>query len=49
MAPGVPASFRLGADDRHSVEARAEAYSARHVPQHRDGGHEVALAERLER
>jgi carbonic anhydrase/acetyltransferase-like protein (isoleucine patch superfamily) len=49
MALGVPARIRLGAVDPRSVEARAQAYSARHLPQHRDDSHEVTMAECLER
>ncbi len=48
MALGVPARIRLGAVEPGSVEARAEAYSTRHLPQHRDGSHEVTMAECLE-
>ena len=49
MALGVPARIRLAAVDPRSVEARAQAYSARHLPQHRDDSHEVTMAECLER
>lgn len=49
MALGVPARIRLGAVDPRSVETRADAYSARHLPQHREGSHEVTMAECLER
>ena len=49
MALGVPARIRLGVVDRRSVEARAEAYSKRHVPQHRDDSYEVTMAECLDR
>jgi len=48
MALGVPARIRRGAVDRHSVEASAEAYSTRHLPQHRDTSHVVTMAECLE-
>jgi carbonic anhydrase/acetyltransferase-like protein (isoleucine patch superfamily) len=48
MALGVPARIRLGAVDRRSVQVSAEAYSSRHLPQHRDGSHEVTLEECLE-
>jgi hypothetical protein len=30
------------------VRFNADAYSSRHLPQHRDGSHEVSLAECLE-
>jgi len=43
MALGVPARIRPGAVRRDSVRANAEAYSSRHLPQHRDGGREVSL------
>jgi hypothetical protein len=33
---------------RDSVMVNAEAYSSRHLPQHRDGSHEVSLADCLE-
>jgi carbonic anhydrase/acetyltransferase-like protein (isoleucine patch superfamily) len=49
MALGVPARIRLGAVDPRSVAAPAQAYSTRHLPQHRDGSHEVTMAECLER
>jgi carbonic anhydrase/acetyltransferase-like protein (isoleucine patch superfamily) len=45
MALGVPARIRLGAVEPGSVGARAEAYSSRHLPQHRDGSHEVTMEE----
>jgi carbonic anhydrase/acetyltransferase-like protein (isoleucine patch superfamily) len=48
MALGVPARIREGAVSRESVRVNAEAYSSRHLPQHRDGSHEVRLAECLE-
>ena len=48
MALGVPARIRLGAVEPRSVEARADAYASRHLPQHRDGSHEVTMAECLE-
>lgn len=48
MALGVPARIRPGAVSRDSVKVNAEAYSSRHLPQHRDGSHEVSLAECLE-
>src|SRR5580693_1923625 len=48
MALGVPARIRPGAVDRDSVKVNAEAYSSRHLPQHRDSSHEVSLAECLE-
>jgi carbonic anhydrase/acetyltransferase-like protein (isoleucine patch superfamily) len=48
MALGVPARIRPGAVNRDSVKVNAEAYSSRHLPQHRDGSHEVSLAECLE-
>jgi carbonic anhydrase/acetyltransferase-like protein (isoleucine patch superfamily) len=48
MALGVPARIRPGTVDPESVRANAEAYSSRHVPQHRDGSHVVSLAECLE-
>ena len=49
MALGVPARIRPDAVSRDSVRANAEAYSSRHLPQHRDGSHEVSLVECLER
>jgi carbonic anhydrase/acetyltransferase-like protein (isoleucine patch superfamily) len=49
MALGVPARIRPGAVDPRSVETRVEAYSTRHLPQHRNGSHEVTMAECLER
>jgi carbonic anhydrase/acetyltransferase-like protein (isoleucine patch superfamily) len=48
MALGVPARIRLGAVTRESVRINAEAYSTRHLPQHRDGSQEISLAECLE-
>jgi carbonic anhydrase/acetyltransferase-like protein (isoleucine patch superfamily) len=48
MALGVPARIRLNAVSPDSVKINADAYSARHLPQHRDGSHEVSLAECLE-
>jgi carbonic anhydrase/acetyltransferase-like protein (isoleucine patch superfamily) len=48
MALGVPARIRLGAVDQGAVKVNADAYSSIHVPQHRDGSHEVTLAECLE-
>jgi carbonic anhydrase/acetyltransferase-like protein (isoleucine patch superfamily) len=48
MALGVPARIRPGTVNRDSVKFNAEAYSSRHLPQHRDGSHEVSLAECLE-
>jgi carbonic anhydrase/acetyltransferase-like protein (isoleucine patch superfamily) len=48
MALGVPARIRPGTVLADSVRANAEAYSSRHLPQHRDGCHEVSLAECLE-
>ena len=48
MALGVPARIRPGAVSPESVRANAEAYSSRHLPQHRDGSHEVSLAECIE-
>jgi carbonic anhydrase/acetyltransferase-like protein (isoleucine patch superfamily) len=48
MALGVPARIRPGAVDRASVRSNADAYSSRHLPQHRDGSHVVTLAECLE-
>jgi carbonic anhydrase/acetyltransferase-like protein (isoleucine patch superfamily) len=48
MALGVPARIRLGAVNRRLVELNAESYYAKHLPQHRDGSHEVTLAECLE-
>jgi carbonic anhydrase/acetyltransferase-like protein (isoleucine patch superfamily) len=48
MALGVPARIRPGVVRRDSVKANAEAYSSRHLPQHRDGSHEVSLAACLE-
>ncbi len=48
MALGVPARIRLGAVSPDAVRVNADAYSTRHLPQHRDGSHEVTLAECLE-
>jgi carbonic anhydrase/acetyltransferase-like protein (isoleucine patch superfamily) len=48
MALGVPARIRPAAVDAASVKVNAEAYSTRHLPQHRDGSHEVTLEECLE-
>jgi carbonic anhydrase/acetyltransferase-like protein (isoleucine patch superfamily) len=48
MALGVPARIRPGVVEPWSVEVRAEAYAMRHLPQHRDGSHEVTMAECLE-
>jgi carbonic anhydrase/acetyltransferase-like protein (isoleucine patch superfamily) len=48
MALGVPARIRPGAVTRESVQMNAEAYSSRHLPQHRGGSHEVSLAECME-
>ena len=48
MALGVPARIRPGPVSRESVQMNAEAYSSRHLPQHRDGSHEVSLTECME-
>jgi carbonic anhydrase/acetyltransferase-like protein (isoleucine patch superfamily) len=48
MALGVPARIREGAVSPDSVRVNADAYSSRHLPQHRDGSHEVTLEECLE-
>ena len=48
MALGVPARIRENAVSPDSVRINADAYSARHLPQHRDGSHEVSLAECLD-
>ncbi|HTU38383.1 MAG TPA: gamma carbonic anhydrase family protein [Acidimicrobiales bacterium] len=48
MALGVPARIRPGVVSPDSVRVNADAYSLRHLPQHRDGSHEVSLAECLE-
>lgn len=48
MALGVPARIRPGAVSPDSVRINAEAYSFLHLPQHRDGSHEVSLLECLE-
>jgi carbonic anhydrase/acetyltransferase-like protein (isoleucine patch superfamily) len=48
MALGVPARIREGAVTRESVRINADAYSTRHLPQHRDGSHEVSLDQCLE-
>ncbi len=48
MALGVPARIRPGKVHPDSVRINAEAYSSRHLPQHRDGSHEVSLADCLE-
>jgi carbonic anhydrase/acetyltransferase-like protein (isoleucine patch superfamily) len=47
MALGVPARIRPGTVNTESVRTNAEAYSSRHLPQHRDGGHEVTMEECL--
>lgn len=48
MALGVPARIREGAVSRESVRMNAEAYALRHLPQHREGSHEVSLEEYTE-
>jgi len=48
MALGVPARIRPGVVRGDSVRANAEAYSSRHLTQHRDGSREVSLEECLE-
>jgi len=48
MALGVPARIREGVVSPESVRINADAYSGRHLPQHRDGSHEVTLEECLE-
>jgi carbonic anhydrase/acetyltransferase-like protein (isoleucine patch superfamily) len=48
MALGVPARIREGVVSPDSVRINADAYSARHLPQHRDGSHEVSLEACLE-
>ena len=48
MALGVPARIREGGVTAQLVRINADAYSSRHLPQHRDGSHEVSLAECLE-
>jgi carbonic anhydrase/acetyltransferase-like protein (isoleucine patch superfamily) len=48
MALGVPARIRPGTVSEESVRMNAESYSGRHLPQHRDGSHEVSLAECIE-
>jgi carbonic anhydrase/acetyltransferase-like protein (isoleucine patch superfamily) len=48
MALGVPARIRPGVVSPDSVQVNAEAYSSRHLPQHRDGSHEVSLSDCLE-
>jgi carbonic anhydrase/acetyltransferase-like protein (isoleucine patch superfamily) len=48
MALGVPARIRPGTVTPDSVKSNAEAYSQRHLPQHRNGSHEVSLAECVE-
>jgi carbonic anhydrase/acetyltransferase-like protein (isoleucine patch superfamily) len=48
MALGVPARIRENAVRAESVRGNADAYSSRHLPQHRDGSREVALADCLE-
>jgi carbonic anhydrase/acetyltransferase-like protein (isoleucine patch superfamily) len=48
MALGVPARIRAGVVTEESVRINAEAYSSRHLPQHRDGSRQVSLAECLE-
>jgi len=48
MALGVPARIRTGVVTAASVRANADAYSLGHLRQHRDGSHEVSLADCLE-
>ena len=48
MALGVPARIRPAAVDADSVRVNADAYSSRHLPQHRDTSREVTLEECLE-
>lgn len=48
MALGVPARIRPDAVSSDSVKANADSYASRHLPQHRDGSHQVALSECLE-
>lgn len=48
MALGVPARIRAGTVSPDSVRMNAQAYSLRHLPQHRDGSREVSLAECIE-
>jgi carbonic anhydrase/acetyltransferase-like protein (isoleucine patch superfamily) len=48
MALGVPARIREGGVTAELVRINADAYSSRHLPQHRDGSQEVALAECLQ-
>src|SRR5271154_1190006 len=48
MALGVPARIRPGGVTAALVRINADAYSSRHLPQHRDGSHEVSLAQCLE-
>jgi carbonic anhydrase/acetyltransferase-like protein (isoleucine patch superfamily) len=48
MALGVPARLREGVVTAESVRTNADAYASRHLPQHRDGSHEVTLEECLE-
>lgn len=48
MALGVPARIRENVVSPDSVRINVDAYSSRHLPQHRDGSHEVSLAECLE-
>ena len=48
MALGVPARIRPGGVTAELVRINADAYSSRHLPQHRDGSHEVSLAECME-
>lgn len=48
MALGVPARIRPGTVRPDLVKVNAQAYSARHLPQHRDGSREISLAECLE-
>jgi carbonic anhydrase/acetyltransferase-like protein (isoleucine patch superfamily) len=48
MALGVPARIREGTVSAESVRVNADAYSSRHLPQHRDGSREVALEDCLE-
>jgi carbonic anhydrase/acetyltransferase-like protein (isoleucine patch superfamily) len=44
MALGVPARIREGGVTAELVRINADAYSSRHLPQHRDDSHEVSLA-----
>lgn len=48
MALGVPARIRPNCVKAESVRMNAQAYSLKHLPQHRDGSREISLEECIE-